>query len=450
MRRRSASTTTRRAETASSPTLPPLIAIPTTAGTGSEVSRSGVAFLEDTGRKTVIFAPALLPRAAIVDPELTYGLPARATAATGLDAFTHCLEAYLSNGFHPLADAVAIDGIRRVSRSLPVALQEPTHSRARLDMMIAAMEGAMAFQKGLGNAHALAHALTPVAGLHHGLANAVVLPSVMAFNRGVSRSRLARVAIAMGEPSGAVEDVLAGLAIDRVRRLVADAGLPTRLSQAGVKEPDLPRIAAARLPGRLAPGEPTADDRGRPPGHRSRGVLSSPRGGCWPPAPMASGPAGPARAPPDSVGMKSSDLHHHLPREAEVDGAEARAGHVVQLVGHAGRLEPLVGEEDVDLHRPLRHGYPVGLAEHRLVGGTLHRVVVLAHRELPDHALPRVGEHQAVLHLPFAGDDLHRVPGDPPDVHAVGRRAGARARGPPARLRPRDDECSQPSPLSGR
>ena len=223
--------------------LPPLIAIPTTAGTGSEVSRSGVAFLQDTGRKTVIFAPALLPRAAIVDPELTYGLPPRATAATGLDAFTHCLEAYLSSGFHPLADAVAIDGIRRVSRSLPVVIQEPTHTQARLDMMIAAMEGAMAFQKGLGNAHALAHALTPIAGLHHGLANAVVLPSVMAFNRGVSRSRLARVAVAMGEPSGAVEDVLAGLAIDRVRRLVADAGLPTRLSHAGVKEPDLPRIA---------------------------------------------------------------------------------------------------------------------------------------------------------------------------------------------------------------
>src|SRR5262249_49461685 len=103
-----------------------------TAGTGSEVSRSGVAFLQDTQRKTVIFAPQLLPRAAIVDPELTYGLPPRATAATGLDAFTHCLEAYLSNGFHPLADAVAIDGIRRVSRSLPVVMQEPTNRRARL------------------------------------------------------------------------------------------------------------------------------------------------------------------------------------------------------------------------------------------------------------------------------------------------------------------------------
>jgi len=224
--------------------LPPLIAIPTTAGTGSEVSRSGVAFLEDTQRKTVVFAPALLPRVALCDPELTYGLPPRTTAATGLDAFTHCLEAYLSNGFHPLADAVAIDGIARVARSLPVAMKEPRHLQARTDMMIAAMEGAMAFQKGLGNAHALAHALTPVAGLHHGLANAVVLPSVMDFNRSAARARLARVAVAMGEPSGAAEVALAGKAIDRVRALVTGVGLPVRLADAGVKESDLPRIAA--------------------------------------------------------------------------------------------------------------------------------------------------------------------------------------------------------------
>src|SRR5215831_2850215 len=242
--------------------LPPLIAIPTTAGTGSEVSRSGVAFLQDTGRKTVIFAPALLPRCAICDPELTYGLPPRATAATGLDAFTHCLEAYLSNGFHPLADAVAIDGIRRVARSLPVVMQEPTRLPARLDMMIAAMEGAMAFQKGLGNAHALAHALTPRAGLHHGLANAVVLPSVMEFNRGVATARLARVAVAMGELSGAREDVLAAKAIDRVRRLVADAGLPTRLSEAGVKEQDLPRIAELAFRDASHQGNPRATTEG--------------------------------------------------------------------------------------------------------------------------------------------------------------------------------------------
>jgi alcohol dehydrogenase class IV len=160
-----------------------------------------------------------------------------------MDAFTHCLEAYLSNGFHPLADAVAIDGIARVARSLPTAVHTGSSVSARLEMMIAAMEGAMAFQKGLGNAHALAHALTPRSGLHHGLANAVVLPSVMEFNRGVSTARLARVAVAMGEPSGARDDVLAAKAIDRVRALTREVGLPTRLAEAGVKEADLDGIA---------------------------------------------------------------------------------------------------------------------------------------------------------------------------------------------------------------
>src|SRR5215831_8884651 len=139
--------------------LPPLIAIPTTAGTGSEVSRSGVAFLQDTGRKTVIFAPALLPRAAICDPELTFGLPPRATAATGVDAFTHCVEAYLANALHPLADALAIDGVGRVGGSLETAVRQGGDLAARGQMMVAAIEGAMAFQKGLGACHALAHAL---------------------------------------------------------------------------------------------------------------------------------------------------------------------------------------------------------------------------------------------------------------------------------------------------
>ena len=194
-------------------------------------------------------------------------------------------------------------------------------------MMIAAMEGAMAFQKGLGNAHALAHALTPIVGLHHGLANAVVLPSVMAFNRGVSRSRLARVAVAMGEPSGAVEDVLAGLAIDRVRRLVADAGLPTRLSHAGVKERTCPG-SPARLPGRLAPGKPAADHRGRPPGDRPRRV--SERRATFVPQPartvgrcrlrrLRDQLPGRGRA---ALGRDEVDaLHHHLARQPEVDRA---------------------------------------------------------------------------------------------------------------------------------
>ncbi|MCY1080919.1 iron-containing alcohol dehydrogenase [Archangium lansingense] len=223
--------------------MPPLIAIPTTAGTGSEVSRSGVATLSDTGRKTVIFSPFLMPKAAICDPELTLGLPPGPTAATGMDAFTHCLEAYLSNGFHPLADAVAIDGIARVARSLPRAVEEGRNLVARTDMMVAALEGAMAFQKGLGACHSLAHALTPISGVHHGLANAIVLPVVMEFNRPVSTARLARVAMAMGDTSNSREEVLAGNAIERVRKLNATIGIPLRLRDAGVKEKDLVRIA---------------------------------------------------------------------------------------------------------------------------------------------------------------------------------------------------------------
>ena len=224
--------------------LPPLVAIPTTAGTGSEVGRSGVATLPDTGRKTVIFSPHLLPRAAICDPELTVGLPPPLTAATGMDALTHGFEAYVAAGFHPLADAVGLDAVRRVARSLPRAFRTPGNLAARTDMMIAAMEGAMAFQKGLGASHALAHALTPIAGLHHGLANAVVLPSVAEFVRAAATPRLAAVAVAMGEAPGRSEDALAGAVVERIRALVKDLGLPARLRDAGVREEDLPRIAA--------------------------------------------------------------------------------------------------------------------------------------------------------------------------------------------------------------
>ncbi len=223
--------------------MPPLIAVPTTAGTGSEVGRSGVATLPDTGRKTVIFSPYLLPKVAICDPELTIGLPPGLTAATGMDALTHCLEAYVASGFHPLADAVAIDGIGRVTRSLPVAFAEPSNLNARTEMMVAAMQGAMAFQKGLGACHALAHALTPISGLHHGLANAICLPAVMEYNRPGCTARLARVAEAMGDTSLAREEVLAGSVIQRIRRLNEVLGIPARLRDVGVREEDLPLIA---------------------------------------------------------------------------------------------------------------------------------------------------------------------------------------------------------------
>jgi alcohol dehydrogenase class IV len=227
--------------------LPPLVAIPTTAGTGSEVGRSGVATLPDTGRKTVIFSPHLMPRVALCDPELTVGLPPALTAWTGMDALTHGVEAYLATGFHPLADAVALDAVRRVARALPAAVRDGRDLAARTDMMVAAMEGAMAFQKGLGACHALAHALTPLSGVHHGLANALVLPAVLEWNRAAAAPRLARIAVALGEPPGPGDAALAARAVERVRALARDVGIPAGLRAAGVREEDLPRIAAKAL-----------------------------------------------------------------------------------------------------------------------------------------------------------------------------------------------------------
>ncbi len=223
--------------------VPPMIAIPTTAGTGSEVGRSFVVTLEETGRKTVVFAPALIPSVAIRDPELTYGLPPRLTAATGMDAFTHCLEARCAKGFHPLADAIARKGIELCARHLVAAVRDGHDAEARAGMMIAAVAGATAFQKGLGASHALAHALTPMAGVHHGLANAIVLPYVMEFNLHHATAALAEAGAAMGE-AAADEQALARRAIDRVRAMTAEAGLPSRLRDAGVHESHLEALAA--------------------------------------------------------------------------------------------------------------------------------------------------------------------------------------------------------------
>ncbi len=224
--------------------VPPLVAIPTTAGTGSEVGRSAVATLPDTGRKTVIFSPRLMPRVAVCDPALTVGLPRALTAWTGMDALTHAVEAYVATGFHPLADAVAVDAIRRVARALPVAVRDGTDLAARTDMMVAAMEGAMAFQKGLGASHALAHALTPLCGVHHGLANAIVLATVAAWNAPAAPARLARVAVALGEPEGPDDAALASRAAARIAALARELGIPPRLRDAGVREEDLPAVAA--------------------------------------------------------------------------------------------------------------------------------------------------------------------------------------------------------------
>ena len=161
--------------------MPPLFAIPTTAGTGSEVGRSSVITLKETGRKTIFFHPGLMPDIAVLDPKLTIGLPPHITAATGMDAFTHCAEAYLVNSFHPMADALAIEGMKMIVANLPKVLDEPGNLDARGKMLLAASMGATAFQKGLGMIHSMAHPLSAEFNIHHGLANALLIKFGMEF-----------------------------------------------------------------------------------------------------------------------------------------------------------------------------------------------------------------------------------------------------------------------------
>ena len=161
--------------------LPPMYAIPTTAGTGSEVGRSSVITLPDTGRKTIFFHPDLMPDIAVLDPKLTIGLPPHITAATGMDAFTHCMEAYLVDSFHPMADSIAIEGMKMVVENLPKVMENPNNLDARGQMLLSATMGATAFQKGLGMIHSMAHPLSAKFNIHHGLANALLIKFCLEF-----------------------------------------------------------------------------------------------------------------------------------------------------------------------------------------------------------------------------------------------------------------------------
>ncbi len=161
--------------------LPDLIAMPTTAGTGSEVGRSGVIIIKETNAKTIIFHPTMMPKLAVLEPLLTKGLPPSITAATGIDAFTHCLEAYFAPGFHPMADGIAIEGMKLVLENLEIVVKEGSNLESRSKMLLAASMGATAFQKGLGMIHSIAHPLSSECGLHHGLANALMLPESVRF-----------------------------------------------------------------------------------------------------------------------------------------------------------------------------------------------------------------------------------------------------------------------------
>ncbi|HEY3234216.1 MAG TPA: iron-containing alcohol dehydrogenase [Polyangiaceae bacterium] len=217
--------------------VPPLVALPTTAGTGSEVGRSGVLTLRSSHRKTVIFSPHLLAKVAILDPELTRSMPPRTTAATGFDALTHCIESYLARGDHPMADAIALSGIDLIAKHLPLAVTDGNNLEARGAMMKAAMMGAVAFQKGLGACHSLAHPLSSECGLHHGLANALCLPAVLRFNQRGAIERVLHVGLLVGA------DAREGACAEAVLAFRTELGLPAGLRAVGVDPSLLPRLA---------------------------------------------------------------------------------------------------------------------------------------------------------------------------------------------------------------
>jgi alcohol dehydrogenase class IV len=217
--------------------VPPMIAVPTTAGTGSEVGRSGVVTLDVNHRKTVIFSPHLLANVALLDPEMTRTMPPHITAATGFDALTHCIEAYVAKGDHPMADGIALEGIRLCSRFLERAVHHGDDLEARGGMLKAAMMGAVAFQKGLGACHSLAHPLSSECGLHHGLANALGLPAVVEFNAEQAGERLAVAGVLLGGKPSAK-----GCA-HSLRALRARLELPSGLGAAGVRREQLAALA---------------------------------------------------------------------------------------------------------------------------------------------------------------------------------------------------------------
>jgi alcohol dehydrogenase class IV len=208
----------------------PIVAVPTTAGTGSEVGRAGVVINEATHQKKIIFHPQMMPGVVISDPELTVGLPPGITAATGIDAFVHCFEAYCAPGFHPLADGIALEGMRLIRTYLPRACDNGRDIEARSRMLTAASMGATAFQKGLGGVHAIAHPVGAYFNTHHGLTNAIVLPYVIAHNRPVIEERLqviARTLELSGDPYRAVFDwVLAFRERLCIPHTLADIGVP--------------------------------------------------------------------------------------------------------------------------------------------------------------------------------------------------------------------------------
>ena len=228
----------------------PIIAVPTTAGTGSEVGRASVITNSQTSEKKIIFHPRLLPSVVICDPELTVGMPNFITAGTGMDAFAHCLEAYCSPHYHPMSQGIALEGMRLVKDYLPRAFADGSDLEARAQMMSAAAMGATAFQKGLGAIHALSHPLGAMYHTHHGTTNAVVMLPVLRANRPAIEDRLSAAADYLG-----IEGGFDGF-YNFVAALITELGIPPTLTALGVIEPDIDAVVRAALTDPSAGGNP--------------------------------------------------------------------------------------------------------------------------------------------------------------------------------------------------
>lgn len=229
----------------------PCIAIPTTAGTGSEVGRASVIHDEDNQVKKIIFHPTMLPTLVIADPVLTVALPAKLTAATGIDAFVHSFEAFCAPGFHPMADGIAVEGMRLIWKWLSVAYHEPDNIRARSKMLAASSMGSTAFQKGLGAVHALAHPLGALYDKHHGLLNAILLPYVIKANQSAIESKVEYLSRCFGLPSGDFDQFLQAILDWR-----AALDIPNTLADIGIDDSDADQVGAMAVADPSSMGNP--------------------------------------------------------------------------------------------------------------------------------------------------------------------------------------------------
>jgi alcohol dehydrogenase class IV len=229
----------------------PIVAVPTTAGTGSEVGRAGVITHEESHTKKVIFHPKMMPAIVIADPELTVGLPPKLTAGTGMDAFIHCLEAYCAPGYHPYAEGIAVEGMRLVKENLARVVKDGRDLEARAHMLAASQMGSTAFQKGLGAIHSLSHPVGATLDTHHGLTNAVAMPYVLKFNRPAIDEKIQRLARWLGLRAPTFDGFMQW-ALDLRREI----GIPHTLAELGVKESHLDHFAEMAAVDPTASGNP--------------------------------------------------------------------------------------------------------------------------------------------------------------------------------------------------